>query len=830
MMSDREPAEAGLSSRLSVAASVVLPMVGLLVWLWPIGLGGAMPAGGDSMRFSIGLMGFLAESIAGGRPPIWNDRWGWGFPGIAESQMGVYYPPNLLLYGLLPLEWAFTLGLVLHTLWAGLGARWAARKFGAGLWGSALAGFVWPASGFYWIHLPHHWGYATGSWMPWVWGLGWTVLRGTGGRRHGWLLALTLAIQVLPGHFQMAFITQVGLLVMILAVGPRRSWLVVASALAGAGLLASAQLIPTWRLARLAEADRTWQYLGLFSMTPWHLTSYVAPLLFHESPLWRPVVWDPFFTSPEEAVGYVGLVPLLLALGAIGRGFRADPAVRVLAIVAVSAMLLSLGPYLPGFAWLVRLPGFSFFRAPARWLLATDLGLAILAARGLDGLAPWKRPARSLVRFGAIAAVVPVLAVAALELVIRDRPAGPGQSTAASRAADWLLKQSPWSDPATSAKLREGAGQLQGDLLKRAELVRQGYSSIPPNGLKWADERFRIYRAELAGPALLVGSLLIASALAARKRTVRLVPLVLVGLAVADLLMLGRHRKLDTVPLQSMVKASPVLGRLASMPRGSRSIDPMGNLAMAAGATNLLAYRTLDLPRPTLLAAQSAADELFLARQAQGTGADVRILALNEAVPYVRESRDRGNSYESAVGIVEVLDDPALAGWLWGLDWAGTEGRNLTRFVLWRPRTPSARAWRLPGDEPIWDRDDPPRLLRALDRATPLTLELPDPEHRRLAVEESGPGWVLASIQYEPAWSAVWEGPGGRRPAAVESANGGWLAVRCPEGEPGPWVLRLEYRPADVRIGLIVSGIAWVGWLAGWVLALGRDRRERIET
>src|SRR3954466_10401778 len=114
-----------------LSAGPVLGMLtGLVAWLWPIGAGGRMPVGGDVTQFSLGLMAVLARAIRAGRLPIWNDLWGYGFPGLAESQMGVYYPPHLVLYGLLPLEAAYTASLVAHTLWGGLGAFWAARRFG----------------------------------------------------------------------------------------------------------------------------------------------------------------------------------------------------------------------------------------------------------------------------------------------------------------------------------------------------------------------------------------------------------------------------------------------------------------------------------------------------------------------------------------------------------------------------------------------------------------------------------------------------------------------------------------------------------------------------
>src|SRR3954454_20323157 len=102
------------SLRVAGVGALLAMLAGLLVWLGPIGVGGRMPVGGDVTQFSLGLMAVLARAIRGGRLPTWNDLWGYGFPGLAESQMGVYYPPHLVLYGLLPLATAYTASLVLH--------------------------------------------------------------------------------------------------------------------------------------------------------------------------------------------------------------------------------------------------------------------------------------------------------------------------------------------------------------------------------------------------------------------------------------------------------------------------------------------------------------------------------------------------------------------------------------------------------------------------------------------------------------------------------------------------------------------------------------------
>ena len=60
--------------------------------------------------------------------------------------------------------------------------------------------------------------------------------------------------------------------------------------------------------------------------------------------------------------------------------------------LALATLVLSLGPYVPGFRHLIRLPGFSFFRAPARWGLATELALACWPGEGSTRSRPGRGP------------------------------------------------------------------------------------------------------------------------------------------------------------------------------------------------------------------------------------------------------------------------------------------------------------------------------------------------------------------------------------------------------------------------------------------------------
>lgn len=803
------------------AATIALMLAGVACWLWPIGLGGRMPVGGDAGFFSIGLMAQLRDAIQAGRLPLWNDLWGFGFPALAESQMGVYYPPHWLLYGDLPVEVAYVASLVGHTAFGALGAAWAARRLGASRGGAALAGFAWSTCGFFLIHLPHQWGYTVGSWMPWVWGLAWEVARGHRPGCSARWLAAALAVQTLPGHFQLAFNTQVGGLILAgvgLLAGPvdegprrRRRALLLLAAFAAAAPLAAAQLGPTYRLAALASSRRDFEYLSGFAASPIHLVTYLAPGLLHRSPLWRPLAWDPFHTSPEEHLGYVGLVPLLLAMAAARRGARRDPAARALLVVALATLWLGFGPYAPGFDWFRRLPGFSFFRAPARWGLATALATCLLAARGFDEVRSWPRPGRSLARFAAFVVLAPLAWLATFEagLAATDGPGWPSVIGVARRG----MRALPWSGDPDFVAVMARSRRPQTDFRVASALARQGRKNGPGDGPRFDDERWEIYKAEGAAVGPIVVGLLILIPVAARRRG--WLGVGLVALTAADLIALGRRRPFDLGPIRPLEAQSPVLARWAAGPRGARTLDLTRNLPMVAGAAPISAYRTLDLPVLEELTAATLDPTTPPARVAAGMralGASSRLFT-----PMGGSAEPPGWSR------VERIEDHALAGWLLGVDWVAAQGPAAAAFQLRFPDRPAAIAW-------LVEVDDRPGALdsgRVLDvlgpGAIPMAASRVIPERLEVEVDvpdDGRPRLVIISQLDHPDWQAGWVGGGS---VAIGRAFGGWQAIRAVG--PGRRTLRLEYRGRDAQIGLAISAVGWACWAASF--GIGRIMRDR---
>ncbi len=791
---------------------LVLATVGVLAWLWPIGLGGKMPVGGDVTQFSIGLMAELARAIHDGRIPFWNDLWGYGFPGLAESQMGVYYLPHLLAYGLLPLEAAYTTLLVAHTLWATWGAYWAARQFGASRGGAAVSGFAFATCGYFLVHLPHQWGASTASWMPWAWGLAWRASRGTCGPRALLWLAAVLAVQILPGHFQLAFITEVTTLV-VAAVGflstlresPRRTVrrvFVFGLSLGAVLLLSTMQLAPTAELAGLAREQRTVDYLGAFSSPPTHLISYVAPGLFHQSPLWRPLAWDAFHAMPEEHLATIGLVPLFLAFVSLRRWREPETVGLIVAVLAATAF--SLGPYLPGFSLYCQSPGFSFFRAPSRWGAGAMLGLALLAGRGFDVLPQMLRPSRSLWMFLIGASGLLVLVVGTIELAFAatepaaGKPSMPAVADGLQRAFALL----PWDNEPTLAQRMAEMRRPSADSRVSIALARQGITRPTAEDLTLSKSRGAVYRDEL-GPTVAILVLLAGLSLVAGKRRVFVIGLLAVMLLESGVW--SRKRVFELGPIEDLRKQSPVLGELAKLPRGTRSVDSGKNMSMVAGVAPVGAYRTLDLPvlpNVTFLASGAGA-ESGRAQKLIGVGV--------VATPNARSST--------------IVNDPTLLGWLTSEAWAKgmiAQSPNVANVAINRSETEPVRAWFARELPVVTGTRLDEALLQVFDGFVPVQIRSTTPERVTVDFESTEPGTLLVMSLYYPRWRATLNG----QPAAVEERFG-LQAVKVPEA--GRWTLELSYDSTHDRIALGVSGLAWVGWIVLYCLSIRRQKQAARE-
>ena len=109
----------------------ILAFAGLLVIFYPA-LWAAKEASlmGDHWEQHYPWAVLMAQSLKHGVWPFWTSLIQCGFPIAAESQIGLFYIPNLLLYSLLPVQWAYSYMNVVHFFISGVGTYAYCRRMG----------------------------------------------------------------------------------------------------------------------------------------------------------------------------------------------------------------------------------------------------------------------------------------------------------------------------------------------------------------------------------------------------------------------------------------------------------------------------------------------------------------------------------------------------------------------------------------------------------------------------------------------------------------------------------------------------------------------------
>ncbi len=370
------------------------PFAGALLATFVI-LGGLLvghePVGGDPDRLYRPLKLELKQALDAGRLPWWSDRFGLGIPLVAESHVAAFYPPNLLFYRVFSVSTAYRLAMLWHHLALAASTYWLCRVLGATAWGSALGAISFTFCGFMTIHSSHEPFYQLMPYLPLALGLAERVLATSG---LGWagLLALALGVQWTLGHFQLQAWTNGLVLVVALwrVLLWRRPWRAASLVILAVGLglgLAAVQLVPSGLLARqVGQTKRPTNDLLFFSYPPGHWFELAYPVATRNvQGGFEGAYWTREETTAYEAGFYAGTLPLIFAIVALSRACKARPT-RVYLLAGLAAFGLAILPrvWQAGYIQLIALPGFGYFRAPARYTLISSLALALGAAEGFD--------------------------------------------------------------------------------------------------------------------------------------------------------------------------------------------------------------------------------------------------------------------------------------------------------------------------------------------------------------------------------------------------------------------------------------------------------------
>ncbi|HEV2394361.1 MAG TPA: hypothetical protein VG146_18585, partial [Verrucomicrobiae bacterium] len=350
----------------------------------------------DFGAFSYPVAFYHRQCFWRGEIPLWNPLNFCGVPFLAQWNTMTLYPGSLI-YLLLPMPWSLSFFCLAHLFWGGLGMYFLARRWTGNCLAAGLAGIIFSFNGLMlnFLMWPSH--VATFGWLPWVL---WLVPEGwrQGGRKLVWGI-LAGSMQMLAGGPETILFTW--LILFLLMCGEwitfsKRTYAEIPDAGARnriplrflclavlVTLVCAAQLLPFLELVAHSDRDASYSaHSPNWSMPIWGWLNFLVPL-FRTRPASQGIFFQP--NQDWTSSYYAGTGTVLLTAVALGR--RREWKVRLLAVAALSCLLLALGNR--GYVYPVLhrfFPPVGFFRYPVKFLILVLASAPLLAAGGLAAL------------------------------------------------------------------------------------------------------------------------------------------------------------------------------------------------------------------------------------------------------------------------------------------------------------------------------------------------------------------------------------------------------------------------------------------------------------
>lgn len=363
---------------------------------------GGWPMRDDALFLFNHWRGYGRVSLAQGTLPLWNPHLFCGLPFLANNQSAVLYPPNLL-YWFFPMAWALILDAIAHNIVLACGGYWLGRALKASRSASFLIALCLALGGAVSAHVfnGHMTWHAARAFLPWeLWAL-LMYLRG-GKLKYAALLGGFFACQCAAGYPPLVILSATLCAGLILAWMARRfrtrspilprGWPVaLLLSITLAASLAAVYVLPLAEMSRQSAHGKAFDFhfATNFSGT-WHtFARLIAPGFFG---LNDDLQWS-IGAVPHEEVGYIGVLPLLLAV--IPFWFKQTGRAKSVWLWALLPLagLLAMGRHTPVFGWFFAfVPPLRLTRVPVRWMELWYLAASLGAGLSFDFLFRRPRP------------------------------------------------------------------------------------------------------------------------------------------------------------------------------------------------------------------------------------------------------------------------------------------------------------------------------------------------------------------------------------------------------------------------------------------------------
>ncbi len=318
--------------------------------------------------------------------PLWANEFGFGQPLLAWGQLGFFTPLHLILRALyVPPLALLQISVAAYFLIGSTGMFFFLRKRKLGQYAAALGAVVFAYCGFTIGHLNHVNFYTSTMLLPWLLvAIHYLIQKPTIARSI--TLALVASAIAMSGQPQVTLYVYIAATVIALCMFAQKpskkalAWTLCAALLAF--LLSSFAILPLKEF--LPETERAaglpYQELFEFSYPPLHTITLILPYFFGDhSNYWGAKGF-------QELAAYTGIIPLLLAGGAL-TNWKKYKAERIAGIALVtSGILLALGKYSFVYTYLVDNHYITTIGVVGRFVFFFDIGIVLLAAIGLHDL------------------------------------------------------------------------------------------------------------------------------------------------------------------------------------------------------------------------------------------------------------------------------------------------------------------------------------------------------------------------------------------------------------------------------------------------------------
>jgi hypothetical protein len=800
------PAEPAPKSRRALLPAAALTLLALVLFPRAVFRGEAFYERDVHLVWHAQVEPFV-RAVGSGAWPVWNPFLSFGQPMLANPHTQVLYPFTWLSL-LLPPWILYTLFVLAHSLFAGMGLFFLAQRLGTSRGGAFVAAACWMASGPF-LSLGNMWIQLGGaSWIPWVWLAADRALE-TRAAVHAVVWGGAVALQLFAGSPDMSLLTVAALAAWTLwsvrprTQGERLEWgglATAAMATAFAIALSAALWLPALDLTRKsARWSLDSAHRAVWSVHPFGLAEAFSPVPLTDLPIGAALRgWLYDGGVPLIHGLYLGVPMLALVAAALG---GVAPRARAIAVaVLAAATVFALGHHTPVSETAVALlPPLRVLRYPSKAMVLVALAWALLAGVGFDR---WRAPEALSRRRWLWIVVGPLLAVttagAVLAVLLRWRPDLFGPLLLPEPALS-----STWAEALAPASLRLACTAGLGGAAVVAAVMRSG-------------------RPQAAKPLARV----------------------VAGLVLLDLALAGMRLN-PTVPVDFYKLRPPILGavhqddlsrlfvyRYPFLATASGGPDDPYRIAryppeMSFDAGRTLGARLYLTPpvggcwglfgsyEPDLIGLYPAplATLVRWMEQAEGTPAYARFLRLG-AVKHVSALRRHGG-FETlqAVGAypsllarpILLLEVPNPLPRTYAVGTARPGDGEAARLILIDPRFDPSREVVLP-DNALEGGPGFSGTSRILDFRA---------DRVRLEAELSQPGVVVLVDTYDPGWRVTVDG----RPAPLLRVNMAFRGVKVPAGRH---VIEQVYRPWTLVYGLAASAMAA---LAAAAVVLSRGRR-----